>query len=143
MQLPNHFCWIRGAKDNASLLKSSISAGGAERPFPIGCKTDGCIVVWRSRMDAEAFITCTVEVKRHVVKQSMRQAQTQFVCASLKSSLLVISTLTDMIRVWHTTLLVSKHQTAGQSLLLCNSRSHDAISWASYAEHSARYFASR
>ena len=47
-------------------------------------------------MDAEASITCTMEVKRHVVKQSLRQAQTQFVCASLKSSLPVISGLTDM-----------------------------------------------
>ena len=50
-------------------------------------------------MDAEASITCTVEVKRHVVKQSLRQAQTQFVCASLKSSLPVISILTDMTSV--------------------------------------------
>ena len=65
-------------------------------PFPIGCKTDECIVVRRSQMDAEASITCTIEVQRHVVKQSLRQAQTQFVCASLKSSLPVISGLTDM-----------------------------------------------
>ncbi|KAL0018194.1 hypothetical protein WJX79_009124, partial [Trebouxia sp. C0005] len=34
VQLPNHFCWIRGAKDNASLLKTNMSAGGAELPFP-------------------------------------------------------------------------------------------------------------
>ena len=47
-------------------------------------------------MDAEASITCTIEVKRHLVKQSLRQAKIQFVCASLKSSLPVISALTDM-----------------------------------------------
>lgn len=88
MQLPNHFCWIRGANHNAR----------AELPFPLGCKTDDCLVV-RSQTDAEGSITCTVEVKRHVVKQSLRQAQTQFVCASLKSSLPVISTLTDMTTV--------------------------------------------
>ena len=76
-----------------------MSAGGAELPFPLGCKTDECIVVRRSQMDAETSMTCTVEVKRHVVKQSLRQAQTQNVCASLKSSLPVISTLTDMTRV--------------------------------------------
>lgn len=76
-----------------------MSAGGAELPFPLGCKTDECIVVRTSQIDAEASTTCTIEVKRHVVKQSLPQAQTQFVCASLKSSLPVISTLTDMTSV--------------------------------------------
>lgn len=76
-----------------------MSSGGAELPFPIGCKTDACIVVRRSAMIPEASITCTIELKRHVVKQSLRQALTQFVCASLKSNLPVISTVTDMTKV--------------------------------------------
>ncbi len=76
-----------------------MSTGGAELPFPIGCKTDECIVLRRSQMAAEASITCTIEVKKQVVKQSLRQAQIQFVCASLKSALPVISTLTDMTEV--------------------------------------------
>ena len=76
-----------------------MSSGGAELPFPIACKTDECIVIRRSKTIPEASITCTIEVKRHVVKQSLRQALTQFVCASLKSNLPVISTLTDMTKV--------------------------------------------
>ena len=70
-----------------------------ELPSPIGCKTDECIVVRRSATIPEASITCAVEVKMHVVKQSLRQALTQFLCTSLKSNLPVISTLTDMTKV--------------------------------------------
>ena len=76
-----------------------MSSGGAELPFLIGCKTDECIVIRRTATIPEASITCTIELKRHVVKQSLRQALTQFVCASLKSNLPVISTLTDMTKV--------------------------------------------
>jgi len=99
VHLPAHCSWVQTAKDNPSLLKTTMSSGGAELPFPIGCKTDECIVIRRSATIPEASITCTVEVKRHVVKQSLRQALTQFVCASLKSNLPVISTLTDMTKV--------------------------------------------
>ena len=81
------------------MLKTTMSTGGAELPFPIGCKTDECTVIKRSTIIPEAAITCTIEVKRHVVKQSLRQVLTQFVCASLKSNLPVISTLTDMTKV--------------------------------------------
>ena len=73
--------------------------GGAELPFPIECNTDECIVIKRSATVPESSITCTIELKRHVVKQSLRQALTQFVCALLKSNLPVISTLTDMTKV--------------------------------------------
>ncbi|DBA90417.1 TPA: hypothetical protein ACH3X1_003691 [Trebouxia sp. C0004] len=99
VHLPNHFSWVQTAKDNPSLLKTTMSSGGAELPFPIGCKKDECIVIRRSATIPETSITCTIEVKRHVVKQSLRQALTQFVCASLKSNLPVISTLTDMTKV--------------------------------------------
>ncbi|KAL0040379.1 hypothetical protein WJX77_005504 [Trebouxia sp. C0004] len=98
VHLPNHFSWVQTAKDNPSLLKTTMSSGGAELPFPIGCKKDECIVIRRSATIPETSITCTIEVKRHVVKQSLRQALTQFVCASLKSNLPVISTLTDMTK---------------------------------------------
>ncbi|DBB15154.1 TPA: hypothetical protein ACH3X3_004159 [Trebouxia sp. C0006] len=93
-----------------------MSSGGAELPFPIGCKTDECIVIRRSAMIPEASITCTIDLKRHVVKQSLRQVLTQFVCASLKSNLPVISTLTDMTKVgiaYYTT--GEKTPVAGQS----------------------------
>ncbi|KAL0018614.1 hypothetical protein WJX77_012142 [Trebouxia sp. C0004] len=72
VHLPKHFSWVQTAKDNPSLLKTTMSSGGAELPFPIGCKTDECIVIRRSATIPEASITCTVEVKRHVVKQSLR-----------------------------------------------------------------------
>ncbi|DBA82915.1 TPA: hypothetical protein ACH3X1_006705 [Trebouxia sp. C0004] len=99
VRLPSHFSWGQTAKDNPSLLKTTMSTGGAELPFPIRCKTDECIVIRRSATIPEAFITCTIEVKKHVVKQSLRQALTQFVCASLESNLPVISTLTDITKV--------------------------------------------
>lgn len=62
-----------------------MSTGGAELPFPKACKTDECIVVKKSLVTPEAAITCTIEVKKHVVLQSWRPALIQFVCASLKS----------------------------------------------------------
>ena len=80
------------------MLKTTMSTGGAELPFPMGCKTDACIVSRRSMVVPEAAVTCTLEVKRHVVKQSLRHAQIQFVCASLNSNLPVISTVTDMTK---------------------------------------------
>ena len=97
--MPNYFSWVQTAKNDPSLLKTTMSSGGAELPFPIGCKTDECIVIGRSATIPEASITCTIELQRHVVEQSLRRMLTQFVCPSLKSNLPVISTLTDMTKV--------------------------------------------
>ena len=97
--MPNSFSWVWTAKDNPSLLKTTMVSGGAELPFPIECNTDECIVIKRSATVPESSITCTIELKRHVVKQSLQQALTQFVCAPLKSNLPVISTLTDTTKV--------------------------------------------
>lgn len=127
-----------------SLLKTTMSSGGAELPFPIKCNTDECIVIKRSATIPEASITCTVEVKRHVVKQSLRQALTQFVCASLKSNLPGISTLTDMTTVgvaFYTTgekTPNTKRLDNHHTTLFCNSKRHDAVPCDSYGQHSAR-----
>ena len=50
----------------------------------------------RSQASVEASFAATVEIKKKVVQQSLRQTRTQFICASLKSQLPVISTVTDM-----------------------------------------------
>ena len=78
------------------LLKTSIWSGGADLPFPVDCKADACVATSRCQYSVELFFAATVEIKKKVVQQSLRQARTQFVCASLRSQLPVISTVTDM-----------------------------------------------
>ena len=73
-----------------------MNTGGADLPFSVGCKTDECVAVNMSRASVEACFAATVEIKKKVVQQSLRQTRTQFVCASLKSLLPVISVVTDM-----------------------------------------------
>jgi len=99
VKLPNYARWVDTAKDNAILLYTPTMSGGADLPFSIGCKTDECVVLGRSKLDQEASLVATVEVKKRVVKQSVRQGLVQFICASLKSQLPVISTVTDMKQV--------------------------------------------
>ncbi len=65
-------------------------------PFPIDCKTDECVALKRAQLNPEGALVATVELKKKVVKQSLRQTLTQFICASLKSQLPVISVATDM-----------------------------------------------
>ena len=96
VDLPSHAVWVEKAKDNQRLLRTSMISGGADLPFPVGCKTDECIALKRSQMAVEASIASTVEIKKKVVQQSLRQTQTQYICSSLKSQLPVISVVTDM-----------------------------------------------
>ena len=94
--MPNHAYWVARAKDDQRLLKTFASTGGADLPFPIGCKTDECVALSRSTASVEASFAATVEIKKKVVQQSLRQSRIQFICASLKSQLPVISIVTDM-----------------------------------------------
>jgi hypothetical protein len=95
MALPGHLGW-RCRTDLRSILGTSMHGGGADLPFSIGCRTDAMIVATRSRSFEEAAIVATMELKKKVVKQSLRQTKATFVCASLKSQLPVISCVTDM-----------------------------------------------
>jgi len=95
VKLPSHLRWSL-CTDKADVLKTSMHAGGASLPFKIGCRTDAMVVASRSQMTEEASIMATVEMKKKVVMQSLRQTKVTFVCASLKSQLPVISCVTDM-----------------------------------------------
>lgn len=65
-------------------------------PFSIGCRTDALVVVRNAAVDIEAAVAATVEFKKRAVRQSIRQTKTTWICASLNSSLPVLSALTDM-----------------------------------------------
>lgn len=75
-----------------------MHAGGASLPFSIGCRTDAMVVMSRRRLDIEGTIVATVEMKKRVVAQSVRQTKVTYMCASLKSQLPVISCVTDWER---------------------------------------------
>ena len=70
---------MSGADDeyNEELLKTCVWSSGAELPFPVGCKTDACVVMTRAQSSVGAAITAMVEIKKQVVQQSLRQARTQ------------------------------------------------------------------
>ncbi|KAK9918526.1 hypothetical protein WJX75_004743 [Coccomyxa subellipsoidea] len=67
VRLPNHAYWVARAKDDQRLLKTFASTGGADLPFPIGCKTDECVALSRSTASVEASFAATVEIKKKVV----------------------------------------------------------------------------
>ena len=96
VNLPAHLSWSRRTDDARGMLSTSMYGGGAELPFGIECKPDAMVVASRSRALEEAAIVSTVDLKKRVVKQSLRQTKATFVCASLKSQLPVISCVTDM-----------------------------------------------
>lgn len=94
MNLPAHLRW--SLRTDTRVLSTTMYSGGAELPFSIGCRTDAMVVASRSLAFEDASIVATVELKKKVVKQSLRQTKATFVCASLKSQLPVISCVTDM-----------------------------------------------
>mmetsp|Transcript_6780 Transcript_6780/g.14990 ORF Transcript_6780/g.14990 Transcript_6780/m.14990 type:complete len:383 (-) Transcript_6780:396-1544(-) len=95
VKLPGHLRWS-DSTDKADVLKASMHAGGASMPFSIGWRTDAMVVATRRCAAEEASIVATVELKKKVVRQSLRQTKATYVCASLKSQLPVISCVTDM-----------------------------------------------
>lgn len=95
VKLPGNLMWSPDV-DKSAVLKTSANAGGAQLPFDIGARTDALIAIRNSRMTLEASIAATLELKKKVVAQSLRQTRVTYVCASLKSQIPVISGVTDM-----------------------------------------------
>lgn len=83
--------------DRSDLLRTCPGTGGAtELPFTIGCRADALITLAHAPFSPDAKIVATVEMKKLVVDQSVRQAKATFICASLHSMVPVVSVLTDM-----------------------------------------------
>jgi len=98
VQLPPYMMW-REQVDRNDLLRTAPGTGGAtELPFPIGCRTDALIILTHASFSPDAKIVATVELKKRVGLQSVRQAKATFICASLHSMMPVVSILTDMER---------------------------------------------
>jgi len=95
VDLPDHLIWSPRVDKN-DILRTPRGAGGADLPFSIGCRTDALVVVKRASVDIQGAIAATVELKKKVVQQSVRQAKTTFYCAALLSQMPVLSVLTDM-----------------------------------------------
>ena len=93
--MPSHLRWSTKT-DSSKMLKIGLHDGGASLPFNLGCRTDAMIVAGGSTISEEGSVVATVELKKAVVKQSLRQTKATFICASLKSQLPVISCVTDM-----------------------------------------------
>lgn len=99
VKLPGHLMWSHKV-DEASILKTYLGTGGANLPFNIGCRTDALVTVRNAAVNIEGAVAATVELKKRAVQQSILQAKTTWVCASLNSHLPVISVLTDMVDVF-------------------------------------------
>jgi hypothetical protein len=99
VSLPPYAHWLDNAENNAALLHTGVRCAGVELPFAVCCTAQECITVRKSPYHAESSIVATVEVSKKVGPQSLRQAEAQFLCASMKSVLPVISVVTDMKRV--------------------------------------------
>lgn len=96
VQLPPFMQWSEQVDKN-DLLKTYPGIGGAtDLPFTIGCRTDALIILRFPSFPPDAKIVATVELKKRVVQQSMRQAKATFLCATLHSMMPVVSILTDM-----------------------------------------------
>jgi hypothetical protein len=96
VQLPSHMLWSEQV-DRSDLLRTCPGTGGAtELPFTIGCRADALIILAHAPFSPDAKIAATVEMKKRVVEQSVRQAKATFICASLHSLMPVVSILTDM-----------------------------------------------
>lgn len=98
VRAPPYMQWSQRV-DKSDLLRTCPGTGGAtDLPFTIGCRTDALIILSHAPFGPEAKIVATVELKKRVVLQSVRQAKTTFICASLHSMMPVVSILTDMER---------------------------------------------
>lgn len=93
--MPLHLKWSTRT-DSSKMLKVGLHDGGASLPLNLGYRTDAMIVARGSVISEEASVVATVELKKVVVKQSLRQTKATFIRASLKSQLPVISYVTDM-----------------------------------------------
>ncbi len=93
--MPSHLRWSTKT-DSSKMLKIGLHDGGASLPFNLGCRTDAMIVAGGSTISEEGSVVATVELKKVVVKQSLRQTKATFICASLKSQLPVISCVTTL-----------------------------------------------
>lgn len=94
--LPQHLMWSN--RTDTDILRIGKHWGGAILPFNVGFRTDAMVVVRNSNLNVEGAIAATVEMKKRVVAQSLRQTKVTYVCASLKSHLPVISCVTDWER---------------------------------------------
>jgi hypothetical protein len=83
-----------------NILRTPPGAGGADLPFIIGCRTDALVTLRNAAVNIDGAVAATVELKKRVVQQSVRQAKTTFLCATLHSHLPVLSVLTDMQHVF-------------------------------------------
>jgi hypothetical protein len=93
---PPYMLWSEQV-DRSDLLRTCPGTGGAtELPFTIGCRADALITLAHAPFPPDAKIAATVEMKKLVVEQSVRQAKATFICASLHSMIPVVSILTDM-----------------------------------------------
>ena len=119
-----------------------MSTGGASLPFPRGCKTDECVAMKCSQASPETSLAATVEIKKKVDEQNRRQTCTQFICASLKSRLPVISTVTDLAGVgvaYYTTGQKTEDRwTVILERVFASAKGYDAVPWICNAQHSAR-----
>lgn len=111
MQLPGHLTWSPDV-DKSAVLKTSANAGGASLPFSIGVRTDALIAIRNACVALEASIAATLELKKKVVAQSLRQTRVTYVCASLKSQIPVISCVTDMTEGEHVAYYTDGQKTA-------------------------------
>lgn len=93
---PPYMLWSEQV-DRSDVLRTFPGTGGAtELPFTIGCRADALITLAHAPFSTDAKIAATVEMKKLVRQQSVRQAKTTFICASLHSMIPVVSILTDM-----------------------------------------------
>lgn len=58
------------------------------------------MILLNAKVDIQGAIAATVELKKKVVQQSVRQVKTTFYCAALLSQMPVLSVLTDMQAVF-------------------------------------------